>query len=286
MGEQVQVAQPLVHQLLDVEPAGDDVFLGQVMRAPGRVFGGLVLGQAAAAANTTVAGGRQLKALHAEFIREGDPSEPIQYRVERVRDGRTYTRRQITASQRNQVIFLQTSSYGVDQPGPSRQFPAAMPAEDPAALPDLAPSLHGIYAGPAWLAAQPEIDLRMVAGDPEAERFGRIRFWYRYRAPLPDDPLRHAALWAFFSDMSLLTSARLTHNDGPAEVSRWRTSSLDHALWLHGPVCCTGWLRVDQECDRVDSGFGVATARVFDEHGTQVSTIAQHGLIRAPRQEA
>jgi acyl-CoA thioesterase II len=280
---QAQIAQPVVHQLLDLERAGDDIFLGRVMSAPGRVFGGLVLGQAVAAANATIAEGRQLKALHAEFIREGDPSEPIHYRVERIRDGRTYTRRQVRASQRDQVIFLQTSSYGLDQPGPSRQLPTAPPVEDPDALPDLAPSLHGIYAGPAWLAAQPEIDLRMVATDADAERYGRIRFWYRYRAPMADDPLRHAALWAFFSDMSLLTSARLTHNDGSAAVSRWRTSSLDHALWLHGPVRCTSWLRVDQACDRVDAGFGVATARVFDEHGTQVSTIAQHGLIRAPR---
>lgn len=277
----VHPAGPPVHQLLDLDPVGDGSFLGPPMPLRDRVFGGLVLGQSVAAANATVPDGRLLRSMHAEFIREGNPSEPICYRVSRIRDGRTYSRREVTARQQDELIFLQTSSYGLDQAGPSRQRPASLVPEHPGDLPVMTASPDGKNAGPAWVGGRPEIDMRMTSAHDEQELYGTARLWYRYREPLPDDPMLHAALWAFFSDMTLLSSVRLpSQGRRPGALARWRTSSLDHALWLHGRVRCTDWLRVEQVADRVDSGFGLATAKVFDEHGTHVSTIAQHGLIR------
>lgn len=276
----VHPAGPPVHQLLDLDPAGDGSFLGKPMPLRDRVFGGLVLGQSVAAANATVPAGRLLRSMHAEFIREGSPSEPICYRVSKIRDGRTYSRREVTARQRDELIFLQTSSYGLDQAGPSRQRPAPLVPEHPSDLPMMTASPDGKHAGPAWVGGRPEIDMRMAPAHDEQELYGTARVWYRYREPLPDDPMLHAALWAFFSDMTLLSSLRLPYEGRSGALSLRRTSSLDHALWLHGRIRCTDWLRVDQVSDRVDTGFGLATAKVFDEHGKHVSTIAQHGLIR------
>ena len=62
---------------LDVEPAGNDVFVGQAEREHpewNRVFGGLVLGQAALAAGRTAAD-RALHSLHAYFLRGGEPGD-------------------------------------------------------------------------------------------------------------------------------------------------------------------------------------------------------------------
>lgn len=268
------------HELLDLAQTGRDTFAGPPMLTENRVFGGLVLGQATAAANRTVPADRYLRAVHAEFLREGNPSEPIHYEVTRLRDGRTYTRRQIVACQRDQVIFTQTASYGLDQSEASHQRPAPPAPERPEDLP-AAGRLAEPYAWPPWLAAQPEIDVRVAPPSGDRQDYGAIRFWYRYQEPLPDDPQLHGALWLFLSDLSLLASVRLPHEHRSG--GRWLSSSLDHACWLHRPVWCTSWLRVDQISDRTEAGFGVATAKVFDLEGHHVSTIAQHGVLRRPR---
>ena len=53
-----------------------------------RVFGGQVIGQALVAATRTVEEeSRFAHSLHAYFVRPGDPSVPIIYDVENVRDG-------------------------------------------------------------------------------------------------------------------------------------------------------------------------------------------------------
>ena len=52
-----------------------------------RVFGGQVIAQALVAAQRTVDADRFVHSLHAYFVRPGDPSVPIVYQVERLRDG-------------------------------------------------------------------------------------------------------------------------------------------------------------------------------------------------------
>ena len=74
--------------LLDLEPLEVNLFRGV---SPDdhrqRVFGGQVAGQALVAAGRTVDGGT-VHSLHAYFLRPGDPSIPILYEVDRIRDGR------------------------------------------------------------------------------------------------------------------------------------------------------------------------------------------------------
>src|SRR5690349_11090266 len=74
--------------ILDLEPLEENLFRG---RSPQqgwqRVYGGQVLGQALMAAVRTVPPERVAHSLHAYFLLGGDPSRPIIYNVERVRDG-------------------------------------------------------------------------------------------------------------------------------------------------------------------------------------------------------
>lgn len=51
------------------------------------VFGGQVIGQSLMAANQTVPETHSVHSLHSYFLLPGDPSKPIIYRVNRVRDG-------------------------------------------------------------------------------------------------------------------------------------------------------------------------------------------------------
>jgi len=87
-------------ELLDLEQIELDIFRG---RSPDekvqRVFGGQVAGQALVAAGRTVDADRPVHSLHAYFIRPGDPAVPIVYTVDRVRDGRSFTTRRVSAIQ-------------------------------------------------------------------------------------------------------------------------------------------------------------------------------------------
>src|SRR5919108_3971320 len=89
-----------------------------------RVFGGQVAGQALVAAGRTVERG-DVHSLHAYFLRPGDPSVPILYEVDRIRDGRSFTTRRVVAIQHGEAIFNLAASFHVAEPGPDHSV--AMP---------------------------------------------------------------------------------------------------------------------------------------------------------------
>src|SRR5260370_3528566 len=99
-------------ELLDLEQIEVNIFRG---RSPDeqvqRVFGGQVAGQALVAAGRTVPAGRPVHSLHAYFIRPGDASVPIVYTVDRVRDGRSFTTRRVSAIQHGRAIFTLSASF-------------------------------------------------------------------------------------------------------------------------------------------------------------------------------
>ena len=83
---------------IDLRPTDYDRFRGDVEQEEGRLFGGLVLAQAVVAAGRTVEKG-DIHSLHAYFLRAGQPVEPIDYVVERIREGRNFFTRRVTALQ-------------------------------------------------------------------------------------------------------------------------------------------------------------------------------------------
>ena len=103
--------------LLDLEPLEVNLFRGVSWKDDRpRVFGGQVAGQALVAAGRTV-DGRGVHSLHAYFLRPGDPSVPIVYEVDRIRDGKSFTTRRVVAIQHGEAIFNLQASFHVDEPG-------------------------------------------------------------------------------------------------------------------------------------------------------------------------
>ncbi|HZQ86756.1 MAG TPA: acyl-CoA thioesterase domain-containing protein, partial [Acidimicrobiales bacterium] len=98
-------------KLLDLEVIEVNIFRGQ---SPDenrqRVFGGQVAGQALVAAGRTVQHG-SVHSLHAYFLRPGDPTVPIVYQVDRIRDGRSFTTRRVVAVQHGRPIFNLSASF-------------------------------------------------------------------------------------------------------------------------------------------------------------------------------
>jgi len=110
--------------LLDLEQIEVNIFRG---RSPEervqRVFGGQVAGQALVAAGRTVPPDRPVHSLQAYFIRPGDPAVPIVYLVDRVRDGRSFTTRRVSAVQHGETIFTLSASFHHPETGPEHADP-------------------------------------------------------------------------------------------------------------------------------------------------------------------
>src|SRR5438105_3104041 len=211
-------------ELLDLEPIEVNIFRGVSPKEDRqRVFGGQVAGQALVAAGRTVERG-SVHSLHAYFLRPGDPHVPILYEVDRIRDGRSFTTRRVVAIQHGRAIFNLSASFHPDEPGFEHQAP--MPdVPDPESLPTfqerLAPYKQQLGD---WYERPRPIDTRVVDdidGSPfELRRRGGRdpvqRVWLRADGSLPDDPLLHACIVAYASDLTLLDTATLPH-----PVSGW-----------------------------------------------------------------
>src|SRR5206468_10548291 len=150
-------------ELLDLEAIEVNIFRGlSPDEDRQRVFGGQVAGQALVAAGRTVDDDNQVHSLHAYFLRPGDPTVPILYEVDRIRDGRSFTTRRVVAIQHGRAIFNLAASFQIDEPGPTHQ--AEMPdAPEPESVPTLLERREaaGLENSERWRQPRP-IDLRYV----------------------------------------------------------------------------------------------------------------------------
>jgi acyl-CoA thioesterase-2 len=275
--------------LLDLARIDDDVFRAPARgRTPARVFGGAVAAQALLAAGRTVPGERAVHSLHAYFLRPGDAARPIDLRVDRVRDGGSFTTRQVTAEQAGAATLVLSASFQ----GPEDGFEHQVPRLD-APPPDGLPDPRGAMAGAEevvqdWLdrlADRHPCDFRFDGELPRAaaargEGAAPLqRFWFRSREQLPDDPLVHTCALAYASDMLLLSTSVAPHGiaiGSPDLVS----ASLDHAVWFHRPVRADDWLFYDQESSWASGGRSLCSGRMFDRDGRLAVSVVQEGMIR------
>jgi acyl-CoA thioesterase-2 len=124
-----------------------------------------------------------------------------------------------------------------------------------------------------------------VEGDPVARRRKKgttQRVWLRADGDLPDDPVLHACIVTYASDMTLLDTTVLPHGIGWADDSV-QMASLDHAMWFHRPFRADNWLLYDQTAPSTFGSRGLAAGRIFTEDGKLVVSVMQEGLIRAVR---
>src|SRR6476659_6129638 len=101
--------------VLDLEPLEVNLFRGRSPQVGWqRVFGGQVIGQALVAAVRT-GEVRPPHSRHAYVLLPRDPKVPIIYDVDRMRDGRSFTTRRVTARQHGHPIFSMLVSFPSDE---------------------------------------------------------------------------------------------------------------------------------------------------------------------------
>ena len=276
-----------VVELLDLEQVEVNIFRGRSPEGERRqrVFGGQVAGQALVAAGRTVQSDRPVHSLHAYFIRPGDPTVPIVYLVDRVRDGRSFTTRRVSAIQHGKTIFTLSASFHHDEPGVSHAtpMPDAPPPESIAPTAARMEELFGVAIHDFF--HQNPIDIRHIGpltfeavGNPELRATSNL-VWLRADGELPDDPLLHVCLMTYASDLTLLDSVLLAHGLSWAD-GRTSGASLDHAMWFHRPFRADRWLLYSQESPFAGGARGLARGEVFSSDGELVVSVVQEGLIR------
>jgi acyl-CoA thioesterase-2 len=274
-------------QLLDLEGIDVDLYRGvSPAEERLRVFGGQVAAQALVAAGRTVADGvgaeRPVHSLHAYFLRPGDPKIPIIYQVDRIRDGKSFTTRRVAAIQRGEAIFHLSASFHVPEEGVSHQQPVP-DVPDPETLPTW-PERMAPYAAVLgdWFNRPRPIDVRHV-GDPirtspgSAPRQPGHQMWLRADGRVPDEPLLHACLVAYASDMTLLDTIMAPHGLIWTEGTQ---ASLDHAMWFHRPFRADEWLLYDQTSPTAAGARGLATGTIYTRDGDLAVSVVQEGLLR------
>ena len=277
--------------ILDLEPLERNLFRGRSPQVGWqRVFGGQVIGQALVAAQRTVATERHVHSLHGYFMRPGDPSTPIIYEVDRIRDGGSFTTRRVVAIQHGEAIFTLAASFQLREDGLEHQMPAPLDVPPPEKLLGekqlIAASIDQVPENirKSWSRERP-IEMKPVSLTHyvSREKLPPVQnIWIRATGEVPaDEPLR-AAVLAYLSDMTLLDTATFAH--GRAVFDRdLQVASLDHAMWFHRPVALDDWLLYAQDSPNASGGRGLTRGGIYTRDGVLVASVAQEGLIRLRR---
>ena len=281
----MQAALDNVVALLDLEAIEVNIFRG---RSPDddrqRIFGGQVAGQALVAAARTVERG-SVHSMHAYFLRAGDAKAPVLYDVDRItrravvhdpsrgrhpaRPGHLPTRG-VVPRRRGRLRASSSRCPRCPIPRPCCRELKRMQSQHPdRARPDRVQAL----------------DIRYVTTSP-LDRTGPLPptqlVWMRANGTLGDDPVLHACLLTYASDLTLLDTTLAPHGTSAADPSIM-LASLDHAMWFHGPFRADEWLLYDQHTPAASGARGLATGRVFTHDGRLVVSVVQEGLIRPLR---
>jgi acyl-CoA thioesterase II len=272
--------------LLDLEPLEFNIYRGRNRDiGSGRVFGGQVMAQALVAARRTVDDEREAHSVHGYFILPGDLAAPIVYFVDRLRDGKSFTTRRVTAIQHGRAVFNMSASFHRAETGIEHQ--SAMP--DVPGPDELRPELDVIRSAADRIPASVRpiltqdrpMDIRPVHNDPfDATPREAVRHtWIRAVGSMPDAPLAHQAVLAYASDYGLLTTAIQPHGLTIRDP-RLLAASLDHAMWFHRPFRMDEWLLYTTDSPAAAGARGFARGSVFTRDGNLVASVAQEGLLR------
>ncbi|MGB3485016.1 MAG: acyl-CoA thioesterase II [Mycobacterium sp.] len=271
--------------VLELRPAGDDVFVGgHPSKNPIRTFGGQMMAQAFVAASRTVA--RQLppNALSVHFIAGGDPAKDLEFTVVRMRDERRFANRRVDVSQDGQLLATAMVSFLAG--GRSLEHGVTMPdVPPPHDLPKISDLLEGYESVvPLFFEALKPIEWRYT-NDPawvmrdKGDRLDHNRVWMKTEDPMPEDPVLHHAALVYSSDTTVLDSIITTHGLSWG-FDRIFAVTINHSVWFHRPVIFDDWLLYSTTSPVASDSRALGTGHFFDPNGGIVATVVQEGIVK------
>ncbi|WP_288417486.1 acyl-CoA thioesterase domain-containing protein [uncultured Novosphingobium sp.] len=275
-----------VQRLLEVEELDTDFYRGAARpEEGGRIYGGQVIAQALASAVASVEPGRAAHSLHAYFLRAGDITRPVIYRVIRDFDGGSFSNRRVVALQDGRPILNLAASFQRPEEGLAYRGPMPQPPGPEAAKP-LADFLTAAMGTLPWPFRDLALALDMRVGqidakgaDPSVGMPGLPSQCAWFRLPAGLDEIQARTALALVSDYGLINTALLPHEKGWSSPDI-QSASLDHAIWFHETPPLGEWLLYTMDSPWSGHGRGLARGTIFTQDGGMIASMTQEGLIR------
>ena len=233
------------------------------------VFGGIGLALTVGAACRDAPASSRLHSLHAHFLRPLLGGQEVVFRSDPLKEGRTLTLSDVTATQGGKLVLRATCSFTADTEGYVYDLsgvPEGVPM--PEAIPE--PEVVEDWVGPwdvRWLGPSP--------ARPDGTREATHRHWFRLPRRLDDDPHLHAAVFGYATDWTGVGGRPLD-----LEGDTTGMISLDHAAWFHRPARADDWHLQDVQSLVNAGGRGTLRGVIRDRHGRIVASMAQEMLLR------
>ncbi|KAI1700658.1 thioesterase-like superfamily domain-containing protein [Ditylenchus destructor] len=267
------------------------------------IYGGLLFAQAMLAAENTVDSQFEPHAIHAFFTLNGTPDKPIDYKVERIRDGRSFINRSVKACQNGNVVFTAQTSLCKKEP-PSIEHQQEMPKVP---QPDqVKPYFHEarrfLHENESGVRKLEDFQVKSLQrkideDEPccvfefrpiEPTKFMSLEswkpqpmcYWMRTVLPIPSDEQQlHRFLVTYITDATLVSAANTPHMSHSYRPSMLFT--LDHTVHFHDHnYRADEWLLYENLSRVAKNGRGFSEGRVWTQDGRLVISTSQESLSR------
>ena len=277
--------------LIRLEKFSETKFIGQNYPASwGRIFGGQILAQSLHAAYQTVPENRIAHSLHGYFILMGDIDLPVEYEVDRIRDGNSFTTRRVVAYQNGKAIFNMAASFQKNESGVDHQIDAPNILPPEVLTSDMQQVERIKYKNPNYYKSLKKAQLKMFDIKPveimsHIETKNAIPYshvWLKTKEMIRMGLPEKQQLLAFSSDINLIATATKPHREEINQKSVF-IASIDHAMWFHRDFEIDDWLLYAMDSPSASSARGYTRGSIFSKSGTLIASVSQEGLIRIKR---
>ena len=265
-----------------LDQKAENLFISRIQQANmnGSIFGGHVVCQSLLACSHTL-DSETLSAhsMHAYFLRSGNPELPVEYHVDPVRDGRSFSFRQVKAIQEGKVIFTLGASFQIEEEGLEHQeelpegaieqlnqylYEKERDGEEPKLL------SYGNFE------TVPNLTHSLKSSSAPTRTRG---FWFRSTDTIPKGSNYQKAALAYLSDLG--PTAVMASAHAKTIYRDLKAASLDHAVWFHSrDINVNEWTYSTLYTSRASGARGIAHGAFFSPDGTMIASSTQEGLIR------
>ena len=274
-----------VVNILDVEKRSENLFAGKSYDVEfKRIFGGQVIAQSLVSAQRTIEDTRDIHSFHCYFLRPGDPKVDVLYKVDRIRDGRSFATRQVTGLQNDKPIFSFLASFQKNENGFEHQIEMGdiAPPEELPSVTELADKYSDLLPALNFWKKERPVTFRFVDFSHYISKESmppKQSIWFKINGQLQDDKQLHEAILAYSTDFNLVGTALLPHGKTFFDPDVM-VASLDHSMWFHRPFNINEWFLYQMDSPSSSKARGLCRGNIFDRDGRLVASTTQEGLIR------
>jgi acyl-CoA thioesterase-2 len=276
-------------KILTLKKVKDNQFNGisKTVGSP-NVFGGQVLAQSLNAAYRTINNARILHSLHAYFLEPGNLSLPIEYYVDDIRNGGSFSTRRVTACQGDITIFILAASFHKIEKGYEHQIdlkPVLKQPEDLLSWEDYIERYASLVPQKIkeFYTVERPISFKPVKLINPLENENHLPFnqvWFKLKGDIPKMELAiKQQILTYISDYNILSVALYPHAS-IANFGNTQMASLDHSMWFFRDFDLDDWLLFSIESPSASNARGFARGHIYSRDGKLIASVAQEGLMR------